>query len=741
LDTDSFKTVAAYCDALILNADGKYEKRFECNIVIDDLDNVKTYLEDILTTFGGYLYSKDGKIHLGIEKSESVDADFALDLDNIIAGSFSYTQIPKDKIPNVVKILYTDPEKDFRKVFLRVDDEVDISERGEVIKEIPCYGINSRSQASRIANHILWKGRLAQYTFKCRVSINQCHAVVGELCEVTHPVPNWTSKKFRTVSMEEYSNDEIEIIGEEYVSALYGDEGIVKGYDEVPVIEDWTELPEVTGLTLTETYRMTDDGTYQPQINVAFTVPDYVLGKDKLEFYINWRAAGDAYSIANIIHATGSPIKIDVPGADTYYVRVRTFIYQPWDIIMPAADAPEDSIAIVGLGLGVIPEPHGFVWSVAGAKAQWTTGIMTYKGVKYEINSGATAAPYIYFDKNDSITDFQTSLTTPAASLDMWVMAYYDAVTDTVEQALSGKIMHAGLLQADSVRAREVCVSTLSAITSYLGTVTSGHFQTATSGQRVVLSGANNNIILYSDAENTIITIDDNVFGDGRPGMIIENGGGGYIELNKDANNYALYKDDICSIQNNTSFYTFLGTKIGSCIGDGIFTAHFQSGINGYGFRVVQGANLDAINTKAYITESGNAYFKGMLDVDGQVDFDGNVDCNAGLDVTGTITVTGLVDTIDIANHIHDAAAGQGAKITHANILGVNINDHHDRAHDNTYHTTNYATEAAFLNHDSRHRQGGADELQILNLAHTTPADGSTLKFDQAEGGIYWSPP
>jgi len=718
LNVDSFKTVAAYCDVLILNLDNKYEKRFECNIVIDDLDNIKTYLEDILTTFGGFLYSKDGKIHLGIEKAESVDADFALDINNIIAGSFSYSQIPKDKIPNVVKILYTDPEKDFRKVFLRVDDEIDIAERGEVIKEIPCYGINSRSQASRIANHILWKGKLAQYAFKCRVSINQCHVLVGELCEVTHTIPNWTSKKFRIVSTDENLNDEIEIVGEEYVSSLYGDEGIVSGYDEIPVIEDWTELPPATGLTLTETYKMNDDGTYQPQINVAFTIPDYVLGKDKLEFYVWWRASADAYSVSRFVWATGSPIKIDVPGAGTYYVRVQTFVYQPWDIMMRTTDAPEDSIAIVGLGLGVIPAPHGFVWSVADSKAAWTTGIITYKGVKYEINSGATAAPYIYFDRNVDIDDLLPSVTRPAASIDMFVMAYYDSVTGTVEPALSGKIIHAGLLQAHSITANEITTGELITETAQIknailtdakisGTITVGHTDAKCTDP---------------DADQTSVNTATNT-AKVQGYTIIE---GGYIKTD-----YLTANNIVTGTLTGRTVQTAASGKRAIMSGaDGLYYVYNTDGyeIVRLGYALEEGylriqdypANdIVTINSGNLIIQANAVGHRFTMKLDTvakvYIDSDGDIWTAKDLDVDGNIACAGTVDGVNIYAHAH-SGAGQGGTVDHGSLDGIGEDDHHAESHTIASHSDQVAHDDMVQSYSTFTAQFTATDFSLFTL-------------------------
>lgn len=256
----------------------------------------------------------------------------------------------------------------------------------------------------------------------------------------------------------------------------------------------------------------------------------------------------------------------------------------------------------------------------------------------------------------------------------------------------------------------KIITGLLTATNIQTGTLTAITMQTASSNQRIVLSQADNTLRFYNSSGNEVITIDDNLlFGGPAIKLIYADSASGTFYNYKDVDNY--------------TFLTFR-------------RLHLES-------KPASNANIIevAVNTvnQFIVDDGGNVYAKGTIEVDGQADFDGNVDCNAGLDVTGNITVTGTVDTIDIAIHIHDASAGHGAKITHTNILGVNINDHHAQSHNNTYHTTNYASEAAFLNHDARHRKSGADTLEILDLGDAGAVAGDYLRWDDVEGGLYFS--
>jgi len=215
LDADSFKTVADYCDETVTLANGETEKRYQLDIVLDTLGEAIDALEEMLTTFGGFIYYYDGLIHLGVEKNENSSHTFTTA--NIATGSFSYQQVEKNDIPNIIRLAYTEPAEDYGQVYVQVESEIDRAENGDRVAELRMFGITRKSQATRRSNWILWKGLLAEYTCRFRVSIKHSHVTAGDVCTVTHAVAGWSGKKFRVIEVLEYSNDELQLTCEEYI--------------------------------------------------------------------------------------------------------------------------------------------------------------------------------------------------------------------------------------------------------------------------------------------------------------------------------------------------------------------------------------------------------------------------------------------------------------------------------------------------------------------------------------------
>lgn len=274
INTTTFRTVATYCDASITNEDGVSEKRATCDVCFNGRESVRSRIDAILASFGGYLYYMDGQICLGVDCSGS--SSHAFTEDNIIDGSFNFGMIDKSNTANDITVVYTDAANGYEKCSINVKNQSLISTYGRNADEISLDCINRYSQASRMAMYYINKTALSEWYCSFRVSINNLDVAPGDLCTVTHSLAGWTAKTFRIFAIEEADNDEIDIYCEEYDANLYTDEGLPYTPNEGSHLVNPAEVPPiVTGLTLTETHTIGDDGTYIPQIKVEWTVPDY----------------------------------------------------------------------------------------------------------------------------------------------------------------------------------------------------------------------------------------------------------------------------------------------------------------------------------------------------------------------------------------------------------------------------------------------------------------------------------
>ena len=175
---------------------------------------------------------------------------------------------------------------------------------------------------------------------------------------------------------------------------------------------------------------------------------------------------------------------------------------------------------------------------------QWGAGTFTATdGTAYSISAGNTgnmaAKTYIYLDITTSTTTYQVT-TTPTAVLGTFTVFVAVAQNGTVEptwevlQSQGGKNINAAEIVAGSITANEIAANTITAAqistliinagkvtASYLtadnittGTLTAITVQTASgTGQRVIISQADNTLKFYNASNKVVVDIDDDANG------------------------------------------------------------------------------------------------------------------------------------------------------------------------------------------------------------------------------------
>ena len=553
-NTASFVTAAAFCDASITGPNGTSEKRYTCSLLVESRTNGESIVRDILNTFGGYLYQQDGTIYLGYEYTGSSSHTFTED--NILSDTFAFSELDKEDVANEIKLFFRDESREYQPTIVIARDEPDVDDRELVAKEVRMPGITRETQATRIANLLLYKGLLTNYTCQFNVSVKNGNVSIGDLCAVTHSVPAWTSEPFRIVAINETDDDELEIICEQYVAQIYSDSGIPSSYQEaVPFLRrqrPWDVPPHATNLSLSETSEIRDDGSYQPKLLITWTKPDYLYPLQT----IVWVRKGAGGTWEQERWNNGERAEVNVDALETYYVTVQ--IRQNYTgIITPFATSLSGNQVISGQSsTPYTPYLKDVIFTDGTAKAVWSAGKIWYRGTEFSIGANDTTDEFISFDPDASITELQTSAVkpTPAADDNEWVIAHYDAGTDTVTLADTEKVIHGSLIIDGSITITETNI-TMDTITegatyqrvlaTYItaGKIVLGYGTFATldgATQRIELAGPpSNTLTFYDDANAAVVTIDDDANGYVLVGVQATNNwsriGGGFVNILADA--------------------------------------------------------------------------------------------------------------------------------------------------------------------------------------------------------------
>ena len=234
----------------------------------------------------------------------------------------------------------------------------------------------------------------------------------------------------------------------------------------------------------------------------------------------------------------------------------------------------------------------------------------------------------------------------------------------TAEDAAGVTTIVGNTIDTGYVNALEI--TAVGAVTA--GSLTGLTIQTAAANQRIVLSHATNNFILYNDANDPVIIIDDTLWWSATPGMEVK------------SDNAAIY----------------LGSDDG----------------NSYAYMGVSQIAFQKDSVQVFKVENtGLGYFKGSLEIDGLLNADGGADIEgvaniaglltlqSGLAVTGDIAVTGNVDAVNIATF----------KSGYDDHVG-NVNAHHT-----AFTPTNHANDAHTMTID------GVD-VSVFKSAYDTHA-------------------
>ena len=352
IDDSTFGEVAEYCDEVVSDGSGGTEVKFRLDFSIDTRRPALDILNDMLGTFGGYMTVCGEKIKLHVERGSEIAVQ-SLTMDNIIEGSFGYSLIQKDDLPNRFLVQYIDPNQEWQRIEALDEDKVDQDERaalqlGQAIveKKISLLGITRFTQASRMARRYL---RLAKYSSTMcavKVGIASLFCEVGDVVTISHDVPGWTSKPFRILAIQESEKDVMQLALREYTSSIYDDQlgaTVTKG-DYGHIANPFAPVTNVSSLSISETGYVDADGTYMPEIVATWDAPtdDTINYLGQYVIYTK-RDTGSFIEVARADASTTTVTLRPIEAGHDWQIRVRTLSTE--NILSTGTDSNTLSIA------------------------------------------------------------------------------------------------------------------------------------------------------------------------------------------------------------------------------------------------------------------------------------------------------------------------------------------------------------------------------------------------------------
>lgn len=295
IDATTFGAAFDYCAELVASPTGP-EARFQLDYVIDAQRPAQDVLNDMLSTFSGFLVYSGSTVKLNIEKQVGITqyfgdgsttkANASFDPGNIVKDSFTWNMSSVDDRPNRLKVQWLDPSQNYVKVYTQVEDRIDQDARDTVIvKEVALLGITRQTQASRMAKFMMAQIKYANISVTFAASLESIHCEVGDVICITHQAAKFTRKQFRIIDMQEAENEKIQFSCREYNPFIYNDgqASAIITYTQPAGPNLFAPLSDITGLTLIEDNFKNKDGVFVTNILTSWTAisADQLLRLDR----------------------------------------------------------------------------------------------------------------------------------------------------------------------------------------------------------------------------------------------------------------------------------------------------------------------------------------------------------------------------------------------------------------------------------------------------------------------------
>lgn len=185
-----------------------YGARYHLDYLMAARKNLQSTLQEMTTTFNGFLVMNEGKLELHAERDLGY-IDGYYDEDTIIEGSFGHQGLAREDHWNQIIVEAYDERNDFRRVPVPATAEWEKDLYGEVRrKTISGVGINRLRQAGNIAWTALLAFTTRREACQFKTAAMGLRQVVGDIVAVSRD-GLWDKKLFRVVRMEESESEDI----------------------------------------------------------------------------------------------------------------------------------------------------------------------------------------------------------------------------------------------------------------------------------------------------------------------------------------------------------------------------------------------------------------------------------------------------------------------------------------------------------------------------------------------------
>jgi hypothetical protein len=260
LDKFSFYAISQYCNELLPNGFGGLEPRFSCNVNIQTEEEAFNLIEEMTTIFRGMAWWSAGSVALSCDRP--VDSSYLLTPANVVEGLFVYEGSSLKSRHTVCIVQYMDMDK--RDVaYEYVEDAAAVSKYGLIVSQLSAFACNSRAQARRVGEWLLYTEQNETETVTFSVALDAGILLrPGMVIEIADPLRAGERRGGRIMAATSTTitlDDDLNITGAAELSVILPDGTIAtRGIQSVSnrvvtVTNAFTTLPAVGSIWVIET--------------------------------------------------------------------------------------------------------------------------------------------------------------------------------------------------------------------------------------------------------------------------------------------------------------------------------------------------------------------------------------------------------------------------------------------------------------------------------------------------------
>ena len=280
IDSTALEAAADLCDEQVSISAGGTQDRYQCHGIIDTSNQIKSNIEQMLSSMGGKLTYSGGKYF--IDGAEYRAPTVTIDESVIVSSIKTQTKQSRRSIYNGVKGTFISEEKNYKILDYpaQISSTYATEDGDPIFLDMPLPFVSNNLQAQRLAKIALLKSR-QQVVISMTVNLAGLKIKVGDTISVNYDKLGYSGKIF-------------EVIGYELAISNNGEMGVqLECIETASAIYDWTTSDEedflsggeldlydgrtvdnVTSLSLTEIGLRGPDGGVSSSVQLTWTAPD-----------------------------------------------------------------------------------------------------------------------------------------------------------------------------------------------------------------------------------------------------------------------------------------------------------------------------------------------------------------------------------------------------------------------------------------------------------------------------------